>query len=217
MEHGTTKIEIYLIDDQAMMRAALRSRLREYENFEVVGHNGDPRDAVDEVGQLKPHVVLLDIAMRGLSGIDVIEKIKKVSARSRILMLTQHEGGRFVHQALDAGADGYLSKNSDPEELRLAIEAVKRGETYVSPRVAGALLDRPQEGSKADGLANLTPREREVFQLLALGKSNKEVALVLNISPATVKKHRENLQSKLDCHSPADLARLAIREGLLDD
>ncbi|MCB9882639.1 MAG: response regulator transcription factor, partial [Planctomycetes bacterium] len=190
---------------------------REYPNFEVVGHSGDPREALEEIAELKPHVVLLDISMRGLSGIDVIDKIHKDSPHSRVLMLTQHEGGRFVHQALDAGAVGYLSKNSDPEELRIAIEAVHCGETYVSPRVAGALRDHPQNGSAADGLATLTAREREVFQLLALGKANKEVAMVLKISPATVKKHRENLQAKLDCHSPADLARLAIREGLLDD
>lgn len=214
-------IDIYLVDDQAILRAALRSRIKENDNFQVVGDSGDPRAALEDIARLKPHVVILDIAMRGLSGIDAIGKIKKVNPRGRIVMLTQHEGESFVQQSLAAGAEGYLSKDSDPAELRLAIEAVHRGDYYISPKVAGALVV-PSQSVTEDGrragsrLDSLTTREREVFQLLVLGKSNKEVAVELGIRLGTVKKHRENLQRKLDTHSAAELARLAMREGLLD-
>jgi DNA-binding NarL/FixJ family response regulator len=127
---------------------------------------------------------------------------------------------KFVQQALQAGADGYLSKDSEPEELALAIESVCRGDSYLSPKVANGIMARAVRGeapppADATALAALTPREREVFQLLAVGKANKEVAAMLDLSLGTVKKHRENLQRKLDCHSAAELARLAIREGLL--
>lgn len=216
MPQTDRKTELYLVDDQAIMRAALRSRLKEYADFEVVGDEGDPRRAIDAIAELKPDVVLLDIAMRGLSGIDAIARILEKHPRARILMLTQHEGESFVQQALEAGAHGYLSKNSDPEELRLGIQALMRGESYVSSKVVGALVHGEGDGPVKSRLGKLTPREREVFQLLALGRSNKEVAFQLGISPGTVKKHRENLQAKLDCHSAAELARMAIREGLME-
>ncbi|MBP8300809.1 MAG: response regulator transcription factor, partial [Planctomycetes bacterium] len=147
--------------------------------------------------------------------------LKKASSQTRVLMASQHEGMKFVQQALQAGADGYLSKDSEPEELALAIESVRRGDSYLSPKVANGIMARAARGEapppgESSALAVLTPREREVFQLLALGKANKEVAALLGLSLGTVKKHRENLQRKLDCHSAAELARLAIREGLLN-
>jgi DNA-binding NarL/FixJ family response regulator len=216
MPNARRQVQLYLVDDQAIMRAALRSRLKEYDDFTVVGDHGDPREAINQIANLKPDVILLDIAMRGLSGIDAIAQILKVHPKARILMLTQHEGESFVQQALEAGAHGYLSKNSDPEELRLGIEALARGESYVSSKVVGALVRGDGDGPAKTRLAALTPREREVFQLLALGRSNKEVAFKLGISPGTVKKHRENLQAKLDCHSAAELARMAMREGLME-
>src|SRR5262249_33923784 len=145
---------------------------------------------------------------------------RKLLPHTRVVMLTHHEGETFVRQALAAGAEGYLSKDSDPAELALAIAAVHRGDPFVSPRVAaglvGGLRAGVAPGEPAQGrLTSLTPREREIFQLLALGNSNKEVATRLGISLGTAKKHRENLQRKLACSSPAELARLAIREGLL--
>jgi DNA-binding NarL/FixJ family response regulator len=157
--------------------------------------------------------------MPGLSGLDAIGPIRKACPRAKVLMLTHHEGESFVSQALEAGADGYLSKDSEPAELQLAIDAVHNGDPFLSPKVAGVLLGRRRstDGSTESGgrLGSLTPREREVLQLLALGRSNKEVARDLRMSLGTAKKHRENLQRKLDCHSAAELARLAIREGLL--
>jgi DNA-binding NarL/FixJ family response regulator len=187
--------------------------------FLVAGDSGDPRAAISAIGEVLPDVVLLDISMPGLSGIDAISQIRKVHPRARIVMLTHHEGETFVEQALQSGADGYLSKDSDPAELALAIESVQRGKMYLSPKVAGVLISRARGTNGVQigtsKVQSLTPREREVFQLLALGKSNKEVAKSLGMSLGTAKKHRENLQRKLDCHSAAELALLAIKEGLI--
>jgi two-component system, NarL family, nitrate/nitrite response regulator NarL len=215
-----TRVRVYLVDDQSIIRAALRSFLGARADIEVVGDCGDPRAALEAIPELRPDVVVLDITMPGLSGLDMLPLLRKAAPRAKVVMLTHHEGENFVQQALEGGAEGYLSKDSDPAELALAILAVQRGDPYVSPRVASGLVRnlRGGEGARAgrSRLAELTPREREVFQLLALGKSNKEVASALDISLGTAKKHRENLQRKLACGSAAELARLAIREGLLD-
>ena len=213
-------IKVFLVDDQSILRAAFKSLLTENPRIEVVGDSGDAREAIRKVGVLRPDVVLLDITMPGLSGLDAIEPLREAHPRVRVVMLTHHEGESFVDQALRAGADGYLSKDSDPGELALGIEAVFEGKPYLSPRVAGGLVAKLRRGETlevgaASRVSGLTQREREVFQLLALGKSNKDVARELAISLATAKKHRENLQRKLECHSTAELARLAIREGLM--
>jgi len=210
---------VYLVDDQAMIRAALRSMLSEHGAFTVLGESGDGRKAAEECADMRPDVLLMDITMPGLSGLDSIALVRKASPRTKIVMLTHHEGESFVDQALKAGAEGYLSKDSQPEELILALNAVVRGDPFVSPKVSQGLIGRARGvGSEArkSSIDSLTSREREVFQLLALGKANKEIAFQLDIRLGTVKKHRENLQRKLDCHSAAELARLAIREGLLE-
>jgi DNA-binding NarL/FixJ family response regulator len=213
-------IRIFLVDDQSMIRAGIKAMLTKNPRFQVAGSSGDPRAAIQAIGESKPDVVLLDISMPGLSGIDAIGQIRKLHPRARIVMLTHHEGDSFVEQALKAGADGYLSKDSDPGELALAVDSVQQGKMYLSPRVAGVLVSRARGGASAvqvgtSRVQSLTPREREVFQLLALGKSNKEVAKALGMSLGTSKKHRENLQRKLECHSAAELALLAIKEGML--
>ena len=218
---NAVSLRVYLVDDQTMIRAALRSLLGDGPDLEIVGDSGDARAAVDEIGALRPDVVLLDISMPGLSGLDALPMIRKVAPDARVIMLTHHEGHAFVEQALRLGADGYVSKDSEPEELRLAIDAVRRGVPYICPNVTAGLvrgIRAATRGPVAPGpsLAALTAREREVFQLVAIGKSNKEIAKTLEISLGTVKKHRENLQRKLACSSAAELARLAIREGLLD-
>jgi len=213
-------IRIHVVDDQSMIRAGIKSMLTKNPRFQVTGTSGDPRAAIQAIGQELPDVILLDISMPGLSGIDAIPLLRKVHPRVRIVMLTHHEGDTFVEQALKAGADGYLSKDSAPAELVLAIDSVHQGKLYLSPKVAGVLVSRMGGGKSpiqvgTSKLQSLTPREREVFQLLALGKSNKEVAKALDMSLGTSKKHRENLQRKLECHSAAELALLAIREGML--
>ena len=220
MQTTAAPTTVYLVDDHALLRAGFRACLGE-EGFEVVGDCGDARRAAEEVASLRPNVILLDITMPGLSGLDAIAQLRKASPRSKLIMVSHHEGSRFVEQSLRAGADGYLSKASDPKEMVLAIEAVRRGDCFVSPRVSTGVVSKMRgevavPEAPARGVIDvLTPREREVFQLLALGLCNKEVARDLGMTLGTAKKHRENLQRKLDCHSAAELARLAIREGLL--
>ncbi len=216
------KIRVFVLDDQAILRAALRRLLEGDCGFEVVGDSGDGREAAQRIESLRPDVVTVDVTMPGLSGIDALPLLAKASPASKFLMLTNHESGRFLEESLQAGASGFLTKDSEPDELRVAIEAIHAGRKYVTPRVTHALVNRMTHGGTASGgatpqgrLAVLTAREREVFQLLALGHTNKEVARDLEISVGTVKKHRENLQRKLDAHSPAELARIAIQEGLL--
>ena len=212
-------IRIYLLDDQTMLRAGFRSLIEADPRFDVIGDHGDPRAAIEELGDLRPDVLLLDISMPGLSGIDAIPQVLERTPRTRIVMLTHQIGATFVDQAMGAGAVGFLAKDSEPEELFLAITSAHRGRSFVTPRVQDG---GPHEGTgenlpgrAATGLKSLTGREREVFLLLALGKSNKEVAGELAMSLGTAKKHRENLQRKLELSSTAEMARLAIREGLL--
>jgi DNA-binding NarL/FixJ family response regulator len=213
-------ISVLLIDDQAMLRAAFRSLLEQVPYLRVVGDAGDARSGIEQARRLRPDLAIVDVTMAGMSGLDAIAPLKKASPHTRVLIASQHEGAAIVQQALEAGADGYLSKDSEPEELALAIRSIHRGDAYLSPKVASSVMARASAHSPATAtggaLAPLSAREREVFQLLALGKANKEVAAMLGLSIGTVKKHRENLQRKLDCHSAAELARLAIREGLLD-
>ena len=216
---SVTTVSVFLVDDHAMTRAGMRSLVDELDGFAVIGDSGDPHEAIDRIAELRPHIVLLDITMPGLSGIDAIEKIREKHDSVRILMLSHHEGETFVEQSLRHGADGYLSKDSEGDELAVAMRAVMRGCPYISPKVTRGLMGGTRgagDNRVSSRLNSLTPREREVFQLLALGYLNKQVARKLEMSLGTAKKHRENLQRKLDCHSPAELARLAIREGLLD-
>ena len=215
---GEKRISVYVVDDQSMIRGALRCLLVQLGPINVVGDAGSAREAVDEVQNLRPEVILLDISMPGLSGLDAIPLLRKASLDSKILMLSHHEGFSIVEQALARGADGYLSKDSEPTELVLAVTSVQDGNPYLSPRIAKSFLHKRSGGSviaARSAIDSLTPRERQVFQLLAIGKSNKEVAIELSISLGTAKKHRENLKRKLQCGSTTDLVRLAIREGLL--
>ena len=189
--------------------------------MEVAGEAATGSEAIALVRAGQFDVVLLDISMPGLSGIDAIPLIKQAHPRVKIVMLTHHEGEFFVQQALSAGADGYLSKDSEPAELALALEAALHGNVFLSPRVTRGLVQhgttRTHEGSAARSrIGSLTSREREVLQLLAQGHTNKEIATALQITLGTTKKHRENLQRKLDCHGTAELALLAVKEGLLE-
>lgn len=219
--NGVKPIRVFLVDDHTMTRAGIRSLVNGLEGFTVIGDHGDAREAVEMIAREKPDLVLMDITMPGLSGIDALDQVRAVHPRVRVLMLSHHEGETFVEQSLQHGADGYLSKDSEPEELGLAMKAVMKDRAYLSPKVARGLVDGARQKSTEERttsrLSALTPREREVFQLLAIGLSNKEVARKLDLSVGTAKKHRENLQRKLDCHSAAELARLAIREGLLEE
>lgn len=211
-------VGVYLVDDQAMIRAAFKSWIDEAGGMRVVGDSATASDAVGEIGRLHPDVVMLDITMPGLSGIDAIALIRAASPSTRVIIVSDHEGESFVHAAMDNGASGYLSKSAEPDELTDSIVAVMEGHTFISPGLLKRHVAESRQGDLqgACGIDGLTPREREVLLLLANGWSNKKIAHELSVSLGTAKKHRENLQRKLDCHSSAELARLAIREGLLN-
>ncbi len=215
------RTRVYLVDDLAILRAGFRAMLAEHDSIEVVGDSGDPHAAIEAIGELRPDVVLLDITMPELSGVDAIPKIRAVSPKSKFVMLTHHEGERFVDEAMKAGASAYLSKDSQPAELVLAIHSAMKGELFVTSAVAGGILRRLRGGAGGASLTNsrvqdLAPREREILQLLAAGRSNKEIARTLGITVANAKKNRQNLQRKLGLQSTAEMALLLNREGLTE-
>ncbi len=214
-------IRVFLIDRQAILRSALRCLLERASDICVVGEAGAVPVATMDLARVRPDLLLMDLPVQGVAGFEAIRTLRRTLPETPILMLSAHEEEFFVSQALRAGADGFLAKDSDPSELLPAIRTVADGRSYMSPRVSHYCVQWARAGGgeaeqPRSGMDLLTVREREVFQALALGCSNKEVAAQLGLRPGTVKKHRENLQRKLDSHSAADLARLAIHLGLLD-
>ncbi len=213
MKNVTTVI---LVDDHAMMRDGIRSILEKVEGIKVVAEAGSGREAIALASKHAPDIVLIDIGMPGLNGVEATRKIRAVDPRIAVIALSMHSDERFVTGMLDAGARGYLLKTCDADELLRAIEAVQRGKVYVTSDLTHVLVDRlhadRREGPPpADAL---TPREREVLQLIAEGLTSKEIGARIGTTLKTVESHRTNIIGKLDLHSIADLTRYAIREGL---
>jgi DNA-binding NarL/FixJ family response regulator len=191
--------------------------LRELGNVEVLAETGDGHEAVELLKKHRPDVALLDITMPGLTGIEVANRISKEYPSIRIIILSMHTTTDYISKAVRAGVSGYLLKNADPVELELAIRAVGEGHKYLSPAVSKSLVeDYARRVESAGGLADqLTDRQREILQLLAEGKSNKEAARVLKLSVKTVETHRKQLMDRLDIHDIAGLVRFAIRAGIV--
>ncbi|MCI0657699.1 MAG: response regulator transcription factor [Acidobacteria bacterium] len=207
---------VLVADDHTLVRAGIRSLLESIEGVEVVAESGDGHETLRLITQHRPDVALLDIGMPGLSGLEVARRTAGVSPRTRVIILSMHNDPSFVTQALRAGATGYLLKGASVEELPLAIQAVMRGETYLTPKVSrpvvdGFLRDTPE----AHPLSALTNRQREILQLVAEGKSTKQIAALLEVSIKTVETHRARLMERLDIHDVAGLVRFAIRAGLI--
>jgi DNA-binding NarL/FixJ family response regulator len=208
-------IRILLADDHSMVRQGFRRILEAQQDIEIVGEASDGREAVALVEQLKPDVVVMDVAMPGLNGIEATRRISEVSPRTRVLALSMHKDGVYVREILRAGARGYLLKDAFDADLIAAVRAVARGEGYIAPAVADSVLaDYRQQVS--DPIDLLTSREREVLQLIAEGKTNKEIAAHLNLSVYTVDAHRGRIMEKLNLHSTGELVRFALRKGLID-
>ena len=213
------KIRILLVDDHTILREGVRSLLERQTDFEVVAEAENGRQAVEFVRQLKPDVVLMDIAMPLLNGIQATEQIRRETRCTQILIMTQHENEEYIRRALAAGAAGYLLKDTDANELADAIRAVYAGESILSPAVTRLVIEdylrwgdiRPQETSNG-----LTPRESEVLQLIAEGNTNKQIAAILCISIKTVQAHRSNLMNKLDLHDKAALIKYAIQKKIIE-
>jgi DNA-binding NarL/FixJ family response regulator len=210
-------IRILLCDDHLLIRASLKSLIGEFPGIEVVGEAGDGREALDHVAKLRPNVVLMDIAMPGLNGLEAARRLVKDQPHVRVVMLSMHSDESHVLQALRAGASGYVLKGSAPRELEMAIEAVARGEIFLSPAISKHVIDVYL--NRAEGQANsldlLTPRQREILQLIAEGKSSKQIAQLLEASVKTIESHRASLMERLDIHDVAGLVRYAIRHGLV--
>jgi DNA-binding NarL/FixJ family response regulator len=210
-------IRILIVDDHAILREGVRALLAAHPDFEVVGEASDGLQAIEEVGRLDPDVVLMDIAMPGLGGIEATLELKKQGRRARVLILSQYEDREYVRRLLKAGVSGYVLKKSAGGELANAIRAVHRGGLVLDPAVARAAMSEggPAAGAAADPYEALTDREKQVLKLVAEGKSNKEVADALGISVKTAMTHREHVMEKLHLHNRTELVRFAIRQGVI--
>jgi len=210
---------ILIADDHGIVRTGLKLLLDRATGMEVVGEAADGREAVRLARELKPDIVILDIGMPLLNGLDAAAHILRENDRTGIIILSMHTDESYILRALDAGAKGYLLKDHADEDLERAIQSVAAGKPYFSPSIAQALLEDyvnlMRERRVQDSYDLLTEREREVLQLLAGGKSNKEVASVLNISPYTIETHRNNLMQKLNLHNTAEIVLYAVRKALI--
>jgi DNA-binding NarL/FixJ family response regulator len=210
-------IKILLADDHLLIRASLRSLLSEYPGIDVIAEASDGREALELVGKYRPDIVLMDIAMAGLNGLEATRLIRKEYPGVNVIVLSMHASERHVLQALRAGAQGYILKESAPRELELAIDSVARGQLFLSPAISRQVIEvfLGQMGDISDPLDQLTPRQREILQLIAEGHSSKQIAHRLDASVKTIESHRASLMERLDIHDIAGLVRYAIRQGLV--
>lgn len=210
-------IRILLADDHAIVRAGIRALLEKLGEVEVIAEAGDGREALRLIKEHQPDVVLLDVAMPLLSGLDVAARATKEFPDLRVIILSMHTSEEYVWEALRSGASGYMVKTGVPSELELAIKAVARGETYLSPPVSKhVVLDYVRRMGGGESLAErLTPRQREVLKLIAEGHTTKSIADLLDVSVKTIETHRLQLMERLDIHDIAGLVRYAVRTGLV--
>lgn len=216
----TKKIKVVVADDHTIVRKGLCAILVGESEIEVVGEAEDGREAIRKVEQLQPDVVVLDITMPILNGLEATRQLRKRFPKLKILILTMHDNEEYVFETLRAGASGYLVKRSAPSELISAIKAVHREGSYLSPAVSKKVIDEyvrvgPKKIKEDDEYGKLTEREREILQMVAEGRANREIAELLNISIKTVESHRAHLMDKLNIRNTAELTQYAIRKGLI--
>jgi DNA-binding NarL/FixJ family response regulator len=209
------RIRILLADDHAVVRAGFKMILGAQPDMEIAGEAGNGREVVELADQLRPDVVVMDVAMPELNGIEATRRLIAAHPHTRVLALSMHKDSVYVREVLRAGARGYLLKDSGPGDLVTAVRAVAAGEGFLSPAVSDAVLEDYRR-HVTNPIDLLTSREREVLQMLAEGKTNKEIAVVLNLSVYTVDAHRGRIMEKLNVHSINELVRFAVRNGLID-
>jgi len=214
-----SKVRILIADDHGIVRKGLRLQLEQHEEFQVIGEASDGREAVRLAEELSPDVIIMDIAMPNLNGIQATTQLVKKNPRLGVIMLSMHSDESYLTRTLSAGAKGYLLKDSADQDLYRAVQSVSEGKPFFSPSIAKTLLEdymrQLQQRGLQDSYDLLTDREKEILQLLAEGKSNKEVAGQLNLSPSTVETHRTRIMQKLDLHSSADIVLYAVRKKII--
>ncbi len=212
------KIRLLLVDDHEIVRAGIKMLFLAEKDMEVVGEVGSGEAAIEAVEELKPDVVIMDVAMPGMSGIEATQQIKKASPATAVLALTMYEDEQYFFEMLNAGASGYIPKRAAPDDLVSAIRAVSQGNVFLHSTLAKFLMkemvDQPASAS-TPAVEELTPREREVLTYIAEGYTNREIAEALVISVKTVDRHRENIMQKLNLHSRVELVKYAIEKGLI--
>lgn len=209
------KIRILLADDHAVVRQGFRMILAGQADMEILGEAGNGREAVELAEQLQPDVVVMDVAMPELNGIEATRRLAVSAPHTRVLALSMHKDSVYVREILRAGARGYLLKDAADSDLLAAVRAVSRGEGYLSPAISDAVLSDYRR-HVTNPIDLLSSREREVLQMIAEGKTNKDIANVLSLSVYTVDAHRGHIMEKLNLHSTTDLVRFAIRNGLTE-
>lgn len=214
------KIRVFLADDHLILREGIRSLLGKVSDIEVVGEAGEGGETVAKVEQLVPDVVLMDITMPGMSGLEATKQIKRKYPQVKVLILTIHETSQYLSQMLQAGASGYVVKTTAASELISAIRTVHQGDVYLYPSITRMLvedyLQRVEGGEEKTSYEGLTSREREILMYIAEDKKNKEIADLLGISVRTVQAHRTNLMDKLGAHDRTELVKYAISKGIID-
>lgn len=208
-------VRVLLADDHTIVRQGLKLILSAHPDLEVVGEAANGNEAVELARKLHPDIVLMDVAMPEVNGIEATKRMVQAEPRLKVLVLSMHKEGVYVREILRAGARGYILKDAIDTELLDAVRSVARGDGYISPAVSGALLSDYRK-NVTDPLDLLSNREREVLQLIAEGKTNKEIATSLNLSVYTVDSHRGKVMEKLNLHSTGELVRFAIKHGLID-
>jgi DNA-binding NarL/FixJ family response regulator len=213
------KIRVLIVDDHTIVRDGIRALLGLAGDIEVVGEAENGREALDRVRELVPDVVLMDVAMPTMDGLEATRRIHREFPQTKVLALTQYDDREYVFSVVEAGAQGFISKTAASAEVVSGIRAVYRGDSFLSPSVARLLVEHYREGATVrksqDPYGQLTNREREILKLLAEGYTGQEIAEMLVISPKTVEGHKTNLMSKLDIHSRIDLVKYALRKGII--
>ena len=215
-------VRLLLADDHEIVRKGLRALLEAEPGWQVAAEAADGRDAVEKAQQIKPDIAILDISMPSLNGLEATRQIVKGISQTKVLVLTMHDSDPLIQQVLEAGARGYLLKSDAARDLVAAVDALRRNKTFFTPKVAQLVLEgyldkNPRERASPEGGSfRLTDRQREIVQLLAEGKSSKEVASALGLSVKTSETHRANIMRRLDCHSVTALVRYAIRNHIVE-
>ncbi len=211
-------IRILIAEDHALVRKGMKSLIISQPDFEVVAEAENGLEALQLNREYNPDLILLDLSMPKMNGLATMRQLKKESSRVKILVITMHASQDYLIPTLKEGADGYLLKGDEPQELFMAIKAIMNGKAYLSSELSGQLIDtviNPEAGTVSDPLGCLTQREKEVFQLVAEGGTNQKIADLLFISPKTVDKHRTNFMRKLDLHSAREVRDFALKNGII--